>query len=112
MVTTTEERLYFTYAGKQLLVPADFINHSHPGGKDIVMQYNGKDITKAFDAADHSMDAVQMMEEWQSTVPEAQQAELQARAERRRRAEEEWRWRSTFIAFTAASIVALIALRV
>ena len=36
----------------------------HPGGKDVLLEYAGKDITKAFDDANHSDDALEKMEKY------------------------------------------------
>ncbi|CBZ29173.1 hypothetical protein, unknown function [Leishmania mexicana MHOM/GT/2001/U1103] len=60
-----ENILYrFFFRGKSYLIPKDYIDHEHPGGSDEIMPYVDKDMTDAFEDADHSLNAVEMLEEW------------------------------------------------
>ncbi|CAJ1032918.1 putative Cytochrome b5-like Heme/Steroid binding domain containing protein [Leishmania utingensis] len=57
-------RYRFFFKGKSYLIPKGYIDHEHPGGGDEIMPYLGKDMTDAFEDADHSITAVEMLEEW------------------------------------------------
>ncbi|KAG5471334.1 hypothetical protein LSCM1_01414 [Leishmania martiniquensis] len=59
-----EARYRFFYRGKRYLIPKDYIDKEHPGGGDKVMPYVGRDMTDAFEDADHSIDAVELLEGW------------------------------------------------
>ncbi|GET91114.1 hypothetical protein, unknown function [Leishmania tarentolae] len=61
---TENIRYRFFFKGKSYLIPKDYIDNEHPGGGDEIMPYVDKDMTDAFEDADHSMDAVEMLEEW------------------------------------------------
>ncbi|AYU81316.1 Cytochrome b5-like Heme/Steroid binding domain containing protein [Leishmania donovani] len=57
-------RYRFFFKGKSYLIPKDYIDNEHPGGSDEIMPYVDKDMTDAFEDADHSLNAVDMLEEW------------------------------------------------
>ncbi|KAG5471333.1 hypothetical protein LSCM1_01413 [Leishmania martiniquensis] len=103
--------LRFVFQGKNYTIPESFVTKEHPGGKAVLMALVNKDITEAFEDAGHSQDAMEMLEEWCADVSEAKKAELQMRAEARHAEDDEWRWRSTAIAFSVAAIVAAVVLR-
>ncbi|KAG5472011.1 hypothetical protein CUR178_02676 [Leishmania enriettii] len=103
--------LHFVFKGKNYMVPESFVTKEHPGGKAVLMALANSDITEAFEEADHSLDAMEMLEEWCVDVSGTQKAELLKRAEARHAEEDEWRWRSTAIAFSVAAIVAAVVLR-
>lgn len=63
-MTSKEDCYRFYYKEKSYLVPKEYIHDEHPGGGDIILPYIDKDITDAFDDEDHSMDAIDMLEEW------------------------------------------------
>ncbi|XP_073843464.1 cytochrome b5 [Musca autumnalis] len=45
----------------------DFLDE-HPGGGDLILEYAGKDATKAFNEAGHSIDAIQQMKSYKIGV--------------------------------------------
>ncbi|KPA78931.1 hypothetical protein ABB37_05995 [Leptomonas pyrrhocoris] len=108
---STAESLHFIFHGKNYMVPTSFITKEHPGGKAVLLPLADSDITEAFEESDHSQDAREMLEEWCVDVSSTEQAQLQKRAEIRRAEEEEWRWRSTAIAFSVAAVVAAVVMR-
>ncbi|KAG5497583.1 hypothetical protein JKF63_03848 [Porcisia hertigi] len=57
-------RYRFYFKGKSYLIPKDYIDNEHPGGADEIMPYVGKEMTEAFEDADHSLDAVELLGEW------------------------------------------------
>ncbi|KAG5496940.1 hypothetical protein GH5_01453 [Leishmania sp. Ghana 2012 LV757] len=57
-------RYRFFFKGKSYLIPKDYIDNEHPGGGEKIMPYVGHDMTAAFEDADHSLDAVELLEEW------------------------------------------------
>ncbi|KAK7199390.1 Cytochrome b5-like Heme/Steroid binding domain containing protein [Novymonas esmeraldas] len=103
--------LHFVFKGRNYMIPESFVTKEHPGGKAILMPLVDSDITDAFEDADHSQDAAEMLEEWCVDVSAAEQETLRRRAEVRHAEEEEWRWRSTAIAFSVAAVVAAVVLR-
>lgn len=103
--------LHFIFKGKSYSVPENFVTKEHPGGKAILMALVNKDITEGFEEAGHSKDAMEMLEEWCADVSTTERIELQKRAEARLAEEDEWRWRSTAIAFSVAAVVAAVVLR-
>lgn len=58
------KRFRFFYKGKAYLIPKDYIDDEHPGGGDEIWPWVNKDMTEAFDDADHSLDALEMLEEY------------------------------------------------
>ncbi|KPA78930.1 hypothetical protein ABB37_05994 [Leptomonas pyrrhocoris] len=58
------ERFRFFYKGKAYLIPRDYIDDEHPGGGDEIWPWVNQDMTDAFDDADHSLDALEMLEEY------------------------------------------------
>lgn len=105
------ETLPVQYNGVSYRIPMSFVLKEHPGGKDLLLQYQGRDITEAFEDADHSHDAYEMLEEWIEEAPASKKELLRERAEKRTEEMEAWRWRSTAIAFSVATIVAAIVFR-
>ncbi|CAG9579282.1 hypothetical protein LMJF_31_1170 [Leishmania major strain Friedlin] len=103
--------LHFIFKGKNYMVPESFVTKEHPGGKAVLMALADKDITEAFEEAGHSNDAMEMLEEWCVNVSATEKAGLLKRAEARHAEEDEWRWRSTAIAFSVAAVVAAVVLR-
>lgn len=59
-----DERVMLIYKNKQYYVPMDYIQNEHPGGPDYIMDYINKDMTEAFDDADHSTDALNLLQGW------------------------------------------------
>ncbi|CAG9579283.1 hypothetical protein LMJF_31_1180 [Leishmania major strain Friedlin] len=57
-------RYRFFFKGKSYLIPKDYIDNEHPGGSYEIMPYVDKDMTDAFEDVDHSLNAVEMLEEW------------------------------------------------
>ncbi|KAG5497582.1 hypothetical protein JKF63_03847 [Porcisia hertigi] len=103
--------LSFVFKGKKHMIPESFVTKEHPGGKAVLMALVGRDITEAFEDADHSQDAKEMLEEWCVDVSTTEKVDLLKRAEARRAEEDEWRWRSTAIAFSVAAVIAAVVLR-
>ncbi|KPI85764.1 hypothetical protein ABL78_5182 [Leptomonas seymouri] len=58
------ERFRFFYRGKAYLIPQDYIDDEHPGGGDAIWPWVNKDMTDAFDDADHSLGALELLEEY------------------------------------------------
>lgn len=108
---TAEEVFNFRFKGNQYRVPQKFILREHPGGKALVLPFVNGDITEVFEEAAHSEDALEMLEEWAAEVPVDRQAGLKERARMRAAEQDEWRWRSTAIAFGIGTVVAAIVLR-
>ncbi|KPI82728.1 hypothetical protein ABL78_8257 [Leptomonas seymouri] len=108
---STAECLHFIFKGRNYMVPETFVTKEHPGGKSVLLPLMNGDITEAFEDSDHSQDAREMLEEWCVDVSPNEKALLLERAEVRRAAEEEWRWRSTAIAFSVAAVVAAVVMR-
>lgn len=108
-----EEYISFLFHNKTIHVPRSFVMKEHPGGKHVLLPYEGKDIAEAFAEADHSFDAKEMVEEWEVSTGRSQvEADaLKQREDERRKTNDEWRWRSTAIAFGVATIVAALVLR-
>lgn len=111
IVAGPETHVRFLYKGQSYLVPLDFITKVHPGGKRLLLKFKDGDITDAFTDAEHSDDALEMLEEWIENATPEQRAALKRRAEDRDRTLNEWRWRSTAIAFTVATVVAAFLFR-
>lgn len=63
----THVRVY--YRGNKYDVPISFATRLHPGGTDILRRYKDRDITKDFDKVEHSMDALEILSEWQVDGP-------------------------------------------
>jgi cytochrome b involved in lipid metabolism len=108
---SSSECLHFIFHGKNYMVPESFVTKEHPGGKAMLLPLVNSDITEAFEESDHSQDAREMLEEWCADVSSSEKVQLHQRAEKRRAEEEEWRWRSTAIAFSVAAVVAAVVLR-
>lgn len=111
MSAAAETHIRVAYKGQHYLIPTDFVTKEHPGGKKLILRYQNGDITEAFEDAGHSGDALEMLEEWMENAPAALKDQLNERAAKRREEENEWRWRSTAIAFTVATIVAAYVFR-
>lgn len=54
-----ENRFIVTYQGQQYDI-TDFLD-DHPGGKEVILEYKGKDMTAAFDKQGHSDEAKDML---------------------------------------------------
>ncbi|EPY37182.1 hypothetical protein STCU_00115 [Strigomonas culicis] len=57
------------------------------------------------------MDAVEMLEEWMEDTTGVDVEKLKERAHKRKEEMDEWRWRSTAIAFAVGTIVTAASLR-
>lgn len=108
---SSTDMLHFIFQGRNYMVPESFVTKEHPGGKAMLLPLVNGDITEAFEEADHSQDAKEMLEEWCVDVSKTEKVKLQKRAEARHAEEEEWRWRSTAVAFSVAAVVAAVVLR-
>ncbi|EPY43781.1 hypothetical protein AGDE_00140 [Angomonas deanei] len=99
------------YNDKTYSVPYDFFVRDHPGGKLILSSYKNGDISEAFDLAEHSYDAKEMLEEWCDCNTEEEKQALLERAAIRQARLDQWRWRSTAIAFGVLTVAAALTLR-
>jgi cytochrome b involved in lipid metabolism len=45
------------FKGNDYDVPRSFIDNDHPGGAEAILEYEGKDMTDAFEAVGHDQDA-------------------------------------------------------
>jgi cytochrome b5 len=61
-VTDLDEECIITISGRRFNVTA--YGHAHPGGAKVLMKFKSKDATKAFEAAGHSVDAYEVLEQY------------------------------------------------
>jgi hypothetical protein len=99
------QRFRFFYKGKAYLIPKEYIDEEHPGGGDEIWPWVNKDMTDAFDDADHSLDALEMLEEYldEDYVPDEAAAAAEEKEEEREKEESAAKVTATTSVFAAAA---------